>query len=48
MTENQATVLVINQLHLDHDGKELALKSVEYNADVCSRDGKIEWKSGEA
>jgi len=22
------------------------LKTVEYNADMCARDGKLEWKSG--
>lgn len=48
MMENQVTVWVNSQLHLDHDGKVLALKSVEYNAGVCARDGKIEWKAGEA
>jgi hypothetical protein len=36
------------KLYLDHDGKALALKSIEYNAGLCAHDGNIEWKTGEA
>lgn len=40
-TENLVIALVLNQLHLDHDGKVLELKSIEYNAGLCEKDGKI-------
>lgn len=38
---SRGSVWVGNCLCLDHDGKGLFLKSVEYNEGLCERDGKI-------
>ena len=42
--ERQDYVWVSYKNNLDHDGKPIKGKSVEYNDDFCEKGKKFEWK----